>query len=311
MIGEDERVFFKVTGTHTVHLTGNYVIPMDDGQARLYNEEDEEGDYDLSPDEEELDALEEDDEEDELDDLDDPRVKEVDSDEEEVAPALIAAALGKGKNKRPAPTSDDDEEETDLDAIMAKSLKNKEPTVAAKEEPKKLSKKEKKNLKKLKKNDGEAAAAATVPAAETKAVETKKEAATTNGEKKVQFAKNLEQGPTPSVTPPAKSEKKSEAKGKEIKAEPSIKEVQGVIIDDRKPGQGPAAKKGNKIEMRYIGKLENGKIFDGKYEPEEALSADKPNDNSSANGAGANTSSRNKKRTKKANPSGSNSVPAK
>ena len=35
-------------------------------------------------------------------------------------------------------------------------------------------------------------------------------------------------------------------------------------IDDKKLGKGPAAKKGSKIEMRYIGKLKNGKQFDGR-----------------------------------------------
>jgi FK506-binding nuclear protein len=312
VVGEDEHVFFKVTGTHTVHLTGNYVIPTDDGQARLYDdEEDEEDEYDLSPDEDELEALEEEDAlDDELDDLADPRVMEVDTDEGE-APKLVAPATGKGKNKRPAPASDDDEgdEEANLDDIMAKSLKAEEPKAATKEEPKKLTKAEKKKLKKLKKNDGETAPASTI-STDSKTAEPKKEAATSNGEKKVQFAKNLEQGPTPSATSPTKSDKKSEPKGTNGKATLGVKEVQGVIIDDRKLGTGPAAKKGNKVEMRYIGKLENGKVFDGKQKPEEALSSNNPTVNSSGNGAGADKSSR-KKRTKKGNRLGSNSEPAK
>jgi FK506-binding nuclear protein len=272
VVGEDEHVFFKVTGTHTVHLTGNYVIPTDDGQARLYgdeeDEEDEDDEYDLSPDEDELEALEEDVSDDELDDLADPRVMEVDTDEGE-PPKLVAPATGKGKNKRPAPASDDEEgdEEANLDDIMAKSLKAEEPKVATKEEPRKLTKAEKKKLKKLKKNDGEAAPAS-MASTDSKTAE-QKEAATTNGDKKVQFAKNLEQGPTPSAT---KSDKRSEPKGTDGNATLSVKEVQGVIIDDRKLGTGPAAKKGNKVEMRYIGKLENGKVFDGKQKPEEALS---------------------------------------
>ena len=323
VVGEDERIFFKVTGTHTVHLTGNYVIPTDDGQARLYDEE-EEDDYDLSPDEDELEALEEGDlSGDELDDLDDPRVMEVDTDEgEKETPKLIALATskGKGKNKRPAPDSDDeedDEEEVNLDDIMAKSLKAEEPATAIKEEaagaikeePTKLTKNQRKKLKKLKKNNGEAASFTTT-ATDTKTAEPKKEAAATNGEKKVQFAKNLEQGPTPSGTPPTKSDKKPEAKALDGKATVGVKEVQGVTIDDRKLGSGPAAKKGSKVEMRYIGKLENGKVFDGKQKPEEATSPNNPAVESSVNDAGADRSSK-KKRTKKANRSDSNSEPAK
>jgi FK506-binding nuclear protein len=219
---------------------------MDDGQAQLYDEEDEE-DYDLSPDEDELDELDalEDEESDELDDLEDPRVTEVDS--EDAAPALLQTT-GKGKNKRPAEDSDD-EDEASLDALMASALKQ-EPAPATNSDTKKLSKAEKKKLKKLKKNDGEAAPVA------VETPESKKETPTTNGSEKksVQFAKNLEQGPTPSVTPPSKATGKTASVG--------VKEVQGVTIDDRKLGSGPAAKKGSRVEMRYIGKLENGKVFD-------------------------------------------------
>ncbi|KIV81820.1 hypothetical protein PV11_03974 [Exophiala sideris] len=255
VVGEGEKVFFKVSGTHTIHLTGNYVIPQDDGQASLYDDEDEDDEdleeYDLSPDEDELDALEDGDEEsDDLDDLEDPRVTEV-ADEDEI-PKLIKDA-GKGKNKRPAEDSADDEE-ANLDDIMAKSLKKDEAAPATNGDDKKLSKAEKKRLKKLKKNDGEAAPV------EAPAAEAKKD---TNGSEKksVQFAKNLEQGPTPSGTPAAAA-KTDKAADKTATATKSVKEVQGVTIDDRKVGTGPAAKKSNRLEMRYIGKLDNGKVFD-------------------------------------------------
>ncbi|KIX03603.1 uncharacterized protein Z518_07156 [Rhinocladiella mackenziei CBS 650.93] len=262
VVGEGEKVFFKVSGTHTVHLTGNYVIPQDDGTASPYDEDDEdsEEEYDLSPDEDELDALADADEEsDDLDDLADPRITEVDSDEE--APKLVKDT-GKGKNKRPAEGSADDEDDEDkeinLDDIMAKSLKKEDGTVtsaATNGESKKLTKAEKKRLKKLKKNDGEAA-----PVESTPAIDTKKEKETNGSssglEKKVQFAKNLEQGPTPSGSTPAKSDKPSSG------ASLGVKEVDGVTVDDRKIGTGPAAKKGNRLEMRYIGKLDNGKVFD-------------------------------------------------
>jgi len=36
----------------------------------------------------------------------------------------------------------------------------------------------------------------------------------------------------------------------------------GLIIQDTKIGQGPQAKKGNKVSVRYVGKLQNGKLFD-------------------------------------------------
>ncbi|KAF7118357.1 hypothetical protein CNMCM5793_007871 [Aspergillus hiratsukae] len=225
-VAEGERVFFKVTGTHTVYLTGNYVIPADEGHSHYDEDEDDEedeDDYDLSPDEDDLvdigDLLD-DDEEDELDGLANPRVTEIESDEEE-APKLVES---KGKNKRTA----DSDEEMALDDMMAKDGKAK---AAANGEPA-LSKKQQ---KKLKKNNGEAAA-----------VEQKKEA------KKVQFAKNLEQGPTPSGQKPAET----------TTGTLGVKEVKGVKIDDKKLGKGPAAKAGNTVAMRYIGKLEDGKVFD-------------------------------------------------
>ncbi|KAJ5105356.1 hypothetical protein NUU61_002703 [Penicillium alfredii] len=223
---EGERVFFKVTGNHTVFLTGNYVIGVDEGRPPFDEDEedDEEGDYDLSPDEDELDMDDimamEDDESDDLDGMDDPRITEVSSDEEADAPKLVEAK-GKGKNKRAA------DEELSLDDLMAKSkdakaAKGEEPTLT------------KAQQKKLKKNNGDAAAP-----------EPKKEAKT---DKKVQFAKNLEQGPTPSGDKPTGSL--------------GVKEVKGVKIDDKKLGKGVAAKSGNNVAMRYIGKLEDGKVFD-------------------------------------------------
>jgi FK506-binding nuclear protein len=33
------------------------------------------------------------------------------------------------------------------------------------------------------------------------------------------------------------------------------------MVDDKKTGTGPAAKKGDKVNMRYIGKLKDGKMF--------------------------------------------------
>ncbi|RHZ57910.1 FKBP-type peptidyl-prolyl cis-trans isomerase [Aspergillus thermomutatus] len=236
-VAEDERVFFKVTGTHTVYLTGNYVIPAEEGHSHYdedEDDEDDEDDYDLSPDEDDLADLDinellDDEEEDELDGLANPRVTEIESDEEE-APKLVDS---KGKNKRTA----DSDEEMALDDMMAKDGKAK---AAANGEPA-LSKKQQ---KKLKKNNGEAAA-----------VEQKKEAKEAKEgkeAKKVQFAKNLEQGPTPSAQKPAET----------TTGTLGVKEVKGVKIDDKKLGKGAAAKAGNTVAMRYIGKLEDGKVFD-------------------------------------------------
>lgn len=259
MVGEDEKIFFKVSGTHTMHLTGNYVIPTDNGQASLLDEDSDE--YDLSPDEDEIEDYDEDEEDDELDDMEDPRIMELDTDEEE-APKLVKddqRPAGKGKNKRSAPESSD-EEPASLDDIMAKSLKPAEP--AANDEPK-LSKRQLKKLKKQKKNNGEAVEVENATNKETLATldaksDIGKKEPSTNGEKKVQFAEKLEQGPTPS--PAAKATDTSPSPAATL----GVKTVQGVKIDDRKLGTGPAAKKGDRVGLRYIGKLaDTGKVFDG------------------------------------------------
>lgn len=188
----------------------------------------------MSPDEDELELEMDGDESDDLDALENPRITELDSDDEE-APKLVAK---KGKNKRSA---DEIDEATSLDDIMAKSLKSDE-------EPK-LSKKQ---LKKLKKNNGESVSA--------KTEEAKKEDSK-GSDKKVQFAKNLEQGPTGSA-----EKAKTDAKATAAKPATGVQIVQGVKIDDKKTGSGPACKNGQKVGLRYIGKLENGgKVFDCKY----------------------------------------------
>jgi len=103
-------------------------------------------------------------------------------------------------------------------------------------EDKKLSKKQ---AKKLKNAAGEA-----VP------VTTKDEPKT---DKRVSFSAELETGPTPS--PAATKSKDDKTAGPKV--------VQGVTIDVKKQGEGDAAKKGDKVGMRYIGKLQKtNAVFD-------------------------------------------------
>ena len=209
--------------------------------------------YDLTPDSDELDGESE---SDELDDMEDPRITEL-SEEEDEAPKLIEGpANGKGKNKRAA-TDSDEGEPVSLDSAIAKSFKP-EPTPNG---DVKLTKKER---KKLKNNAGQAVATAT----ETAAKAVKKEESPAG--KKVQFAKNLEQGPSAKSEPQKKSENDKKGDKKEdgnkdfesSKPTSGVKTVRGVKIDDKKFGEGPAARKGSKVSMRYIGKLADGKQFD-------------------------------------------------
>lgn len=207
-------------------------MPADEHHHHGDEDSEDEDDYDLSPDEDEVDMddlMDEDEESDDLDALENPRVTEVDSDEE--APKLVEAK--KGKNKRAA------ESEASLEELMAK---DKKPAANGEEG---LSKKQQ---KKLKKNNGEAA-----EAEQKKGAKDSKDAKEGKEGKKVQFAKNLEQGPTPS------SQDKKPAETGTL----GVKNVNGVTLDDKKLGKGAAAKSGNTVAMRYIGKLEDGKVFDG------------------------------------------------
>lgn len=251
-----------------MYLTGNYVISPDDP----HGDSEDDSAYDMAPDEDELEGELGDDESDELDDLEDPRITELESENDEV-PKLVKDGKkektvekpAKGTNKRAAEESD--EEAATLDAIMDKSLKPAEPAAPA--EPKLT----KKQLKKLKNNAGKAVEAAV----EGKDVK-KEDPSSAKGDKKVQFAKNLEQGPT-GAAKEVKAELKSQSKedtkagkkentNEKPKATLGAKILQdGVKIDDKKLGTGPACKKGNKVSMRYIGKLDNGKVFDGLSTP--------------------------------------------
>ncbi|KAI1173863.1 hypothetical protein F4777DRAFT_419474 [Nemania sp. FL0916] len=218
-ISPEEQVFFVVKGTHAIHLTGNYIVDLDDAS----DSEEDEDEYDLPEGIDGIDDYDSDSEADELDDIQDPRITELESEDEEEAPKLVQSK--KGKNKRLA-----EEEAESLDDMIAKA------DAAA------TSKLSKKQQKKLKNNKGEAVAKEEAKAEASKETPTK-------GDKKVQFAKNLEQGPTGSA---------ASEKGASL----GVKNLGGVTVDDRKLGSGRVVKKGNRVEVRYIGKLTDGKVFD-------------------------------------------------
>jgi FK506-binding nuclear protein len=226
-----------VIGGHTVHLIGNYVLDdlPDSDDEDEEDSEDDEMEYDtldnmlLNAD---SDLEEDESEEDELDGLAHPRIMELDEDED--VPQLVKS--DKKSKKRAA------EEEADAAAGSSAKTETKKlktnagnAVAAGKNQPQETKESDKKEKPKSKKE------------AKKEAKEAKKnEQSQTNG-KKVQFAEKLEQGPTPA---------KAAAQGP--------RNVNGVMVDDKKSGTGPAAKKGDKVGMRYIGKLKDGKVFDGK-----------------------------------------------
>ncbi|EJD35050.1 hypothetical protein AURDEDRAFT_188848 [Auricularia subglabra TFB-10046 SS5] len=76
-----------------------------------------------------------------------------------------------------------------------------------------------------------------------------------------------EDKPTPKKDRSEKKEKSDKAEKKEKSDKAEKKEetrtlANGLGVRDAKPGAGPGAKKGQRLSMRYIGKLQNGKVFD-------------------------------------------------
>ncbi|GMM30287.1 peptidylprolyl isomerase [Martiniozyma asiatica (nom. inval.)] len=207
-ITPEEEVFFVVTGSYKLHLSGNYVDhPNDESDDEIYSSSEDEDEYDLTPDEDEIISDMEYDLE-ELDNIEDVEGK-------------IEELVEEDKKRKAEPEVQD---KNSKKAKKEKSVKfNREleqgPTGPAKEEKKETKK-------------------------EAKKAEPKKE------EKKE--AKKAE---------PKKEVKKAEPK----KVEPKkiVKTLAGgVVIEDKSVGSGPVAKKGQKVGVRYIGKLKNGKVFD-------------------------------------------------
>ncbi|KAF3941506.1 Helicase [Dactylella cylindrospora] len=293
-IGDSEPVFFKASGAYTIYLTGNYVteprqLPPtydSDEEDDLYSEEDEDESMDEDDEYQEILARiksgdfdeDSDEESDELDDIDNPRITELEDDEDE-APALVSskkpeetltkkekaaaakAAQLKAKAAETAAKSISAKEnkkrsadEMDIDATATTETLANGATIttatatatAIDTPPSSLSKKQQ---KKLKANSGEAVAVSTP-----------------TEKKKVQFATQLEQGPTPngnkSPATPVEKPKAAEKDEKPTAASSKSRTVDGVKIEDHKLGSGPEAKRGQKVSMRYIGKLTDGKVFD-------------------------------------------------
>ena len=109
--------------------------------------------------------------------------------------------------------------------------------------------KEKSKVEKNKKLKGENGQAVAVASGTTQGAEAaKKEEKDDEDEKKVE------------------QKEKKEKKGKKDKSG-EVKSVEkelpgGLKFREATVGSGPAAKKGNTVSMRYIGKLQNGKVFD-------------------------------------------------
>ncbi|KAH7888409.1 hypothetical protein F5I97DRAFT_1852461 [Phlebopus sp. FC_14] len=223
ILEQDGEYLLELVGKNSVHLYGNYIDQAPVDQPPFGSDE---------SDEEEEDAYN-------LGEVSSDVEIEVDTDEQDL----------EGDVER-----FEEVEEKAPEKASPKNLKRTHDDAMETEEPEKLSKSQKKKLaKKLKAEDGKAVPAPTEakkpepetkvdkPAAEAK--EGKKE----KKEKKDKVEKKADDG-----------EKKE--KGAEKKEARTLEG--GVKVRDVKVGTGKMAKKGDKVKMRYIGKLTNGKVFD-------------------------------------------------
>jgi FK506-binding nuclear protein len=168
-----------------------------------------------------------------------------DSDEDDAEEAFDLREVSSDVEINPDELDSDDEgrfEEVVEEA--QKSLKRPRDSNAMETDEANLSKTGKKQLKKLKAEDGKAVAVERPEEQKEKTNEAEKKE-----EKKEKKAK--------------KKKDKKEQSSDEKKDTPATKELpSGIKIKDVKVGAGPQAKKGNTVSMRYIGKLQNGKVFD-------------------------------------------------
>ncbi|KAI0661431.1 hypothetical protein C8Q70DRAFT_971440 [Cubamyces menziesii] len=162
------------------------------------------------------------------------------SDEEDYDLEEVSSDVEINPDELDIPSDDEDRfeeiQDDDADKSESKTDSKKRPrdsdAMETEEQEGKLSKAQQKKQKKLKAANGEAVPTATADKAE-KADEKK-----------------------------SKQEKKKEKAEKEKPKAQTKTVAGGVKVTDHKTGSGPQAKAGDMVSMRYIGKLENGKIFD-------------------------------------------------
>ncbi|KAJ3072219.1 peptidylprolyl isomerase fpr4, partial [Podochytrium sp. JEL0797] len=144
---------------------------------------------------------------------------------------------------------DDDEDDEEEEEMVG----NKRKAVA--------SKKEQKKPKIVELEDDEEEEVVAVKKVQPKKEEPKKKEAKKEEPKKKEAKKE---------EPKKKEAKKEEPKKKEAKKEEAAPKKEsnkktlsnGLVIEEIVVGNGPAAKNGQKVGVRYVGKLMNGKIFD-------------------------------------------------
>ncbi|KAG0167281.1 peptidylprolyl isomerase fpr4 [Apophysomyces sp. BC1015] len=224
---EGEEVTFSVKGPNTIHLTGNYTF--DDEGSDMDDDDIDMMDLPNGIDRRAAAYLDDEAEEDEEED------DEEEDEEEEEEEELVA----KNNKKRPAKTQEEQPakkrkaEQKQAEEKKQEELKKKQEEQKKQAELKKKQEEQKKQAE-LKKKQEE----------QKKQAELKK--------KQEELKKKQEEQKKQAELKKKEDEKKSKV----------VKLPNGLVIEDVKVGTGAAAKSGQRIGMRYIGKLTNGKVFD-------------------------------------------------
>ncbi|KAL1914845.1 uncharacterized protein VTP21DRAFT_7937 [Calcarisporiella thermophila] len=223
---EGEEIIFSVSGDCPVYLTGNYT-PLDEDLA-LGMDSDEELDED------EENEMEEEDEEEE-----DEEVEEEDEEMEEIKKEKATAKKGKKEGRRVSFA--DEQVNGNLKEEKAQEVNQK------KQKQESTPNGAEKAAKKLKANNGVAVEKSTPEPKKQKQQETPQSA---------QKQKGKQETPKP-------AQKEEKQKTPESAKKASVQKLpNGLIIEDKVVGNGPNAKPGQRVSMRYIGRLKNGKMFD-------------------------------------------------
>ncbi|KAJ3178941.1 peptidylprolyl isomerase fpr4 [Geranomyces variabilis] len=236
---EGEEITFKTTGPCDVDLTGNSLVFTGDDE-----EDDEEYDSEDSEEGRFMEFGSGDDEDDE---------DESSADEEELQAqmqAAIAAMNGKRKAGAALPAS---AKKAKITEVVEEEVKQEAPKPAIAPVTPAQTKKQAAAAKKA-----EAAAAASVK----KDVKKDAEPATPAAAKKADTP--LSAKAVAKAAAPASPAASTPAKSTPATTPKSTKKTlaNGLIIEDVTEGNGPKAKNGKKVGVRYIGRLTNGKVFD-------------------------------------------------
>ncbi|KIM29798.1 hypothetical protein M408DRAFT_22668 [Serendipita vermifera MAFF 305830] len=273
IITRPATVVCEVIGKNTIHLSG--YLYVNDTEIESHDDDDDEeypGDFNI------LNMKDDDDDDDESDE-DYPGEMEYDlepdeSELEDMDRDAFAHLHDSGRFEEVDELEEEDEAETEKPAEIPKkqieATKKRPRESEEEEETPKLSKKQKKKLKAQ-----QAAAEAALennndgPPQKKQKAEDGKPVAVSTSKKETPPAKNEANG---NVAPATKSEKekgKGEKKekeksnnGTETTTGQTVKHPNGLSVTDSKVGTGATAKKGSRLSMRYIGKLSNGKVFD-------------------------------------------------